>query len=96
MLAALLLALSAQPAPSDPELAVRKLRPAEGLQVALWAAEPQLQNPVSLSIDERGRVFVAETGRHRSSVLVEAGCWRTATATGGPTARPSSRTASGP
>ena len=69
MLAALLLALSAQPAPSDPELAVRKLRPAEGLQVALWAAEPQLQNPVSLSIDERGRVFVAETGRHRSSVL---------------------------
>jgi quinoprotein glucose dehydrogenase len=69
MIAALLLLAAAQPAPSDPEFAVRKLRPAEGLQVGLWAAEPKLQNPISLSIDEKGRVFVAETGRHRSSVL---------------------------
>ena len=55
--------------PSEAELSVRKLRPVEGLKVTLWAAEPQLANPVSLTVDDRGRVFVAETHRYRTSVL---------------------------
>jgi quinoprotein glucose dehydrogenase len=67
----LLLALPArsQEGPAEAELAVRTLRPAAGLQVTLFAAEPQLQNPSSFSIDEKGRFFVVETHRRRSSVL---------------------------
>jgi quinoprotein glucose dehydrogenase len=34
-----------------------------GLQVKVWAAEPMLSNPVAISVDEQGRVFVAETHR---------------------------------
>jgi quinoprotein glucose dehydrogenase len=35
----------------------------EGLQVKLWAAEPMVANPVCLTVDEQGRVYVAETYR---------------------------------
>jgi quinoprotein glucose dehydrogenase len=67
----LLLALPArgQEGPSEAELAVRTLKPAAGLQVTLFAAEPQLQNPSSFTIDEQGRFFVVETHRRRTSVL---------------------------
>jgi quinoprotein glucose dehydrogenase len=41
----------------------------KGLEVKLWAAEPMLANPVAFDVDERGRVFVSETYRYRSSVL---------------------------
>jgi quinoprotein glucose dehydrogenase len=58
-----------QEGPSEAELAVRNLRPAAGLQVTLFAAEPQLQNPTSFTIDEKGRFFVVETHRRRTSVL---------------------------
>src|SRR6185503_16536654 len=40
-----------------------------GLQATLFAAEPQLVNPSSFTIDEKGRFFVVETHRRRSSVL---------------------------
>lgn len=33
------------------------------LQVAVWAAEPLLANPVAFCFDERGRAFIAETNR---------------------------------
>jgi len=42
---------------------------APGFKVTLWAAEPQLANPVALSFDERGRLYVAETYRYRTSAL---------------------------
>jgi quinoprotein glucose dehydrogenase len=58
-----------QEGPSEAELAVRNLRPAPGLRVTLFAAEPQLQNPTSFTVDERGRFFVVETQRRRTSVL---------------------------
>jgi quinoprotein glucose dehydrogenase len=69
-----LLLLLAAPARSqesltEAELAVRKLRPAAGLQASLFAAEPQLVNPSSFTIDEQGRFFVVETHRRRTSVL---------------------------
>lgn len=35
----------------------------QGLSVKLFAAEPQLGNPVAIGLDERGRVFVAEEYR---------------------------------
>src|SRR5262245_12916031 len=62
-------ALVAQEAPSEAELAVKKIKPAAGLRAELFAAEPQLVNPVSFSIDERGRFYVVETNRMGTSVL---------------------------
>ncbi len=53
----------------DPEVALRKFTVAPGLKVDLFAAEPDVRNPVALSIDERGRVFVVESDRRRSSVF---------------------------
>ena len=60
-----------QIAPASEEAAnvLKNIQPPEGMKVDLWAAEPALANPVALSIDERGRVFVAETHRLGSSVL---------------------------
>lgn len=40
-----------------------------GLKAELWAAEPMFANPVAFNLDEKGRVFVAETHRYGSSVL---------------------------
>ncbi len=34
-----------------------------GLEMTLWAREPMLRNPVALSFDDRGRLFVVETAR---------------------------------
>jgi quinoprotein glucose dehydrogenase len=51
------------------DLAVRKLRPAPGMKIDLFAAEPALQNPVSFAFDEQGRVYVVETHRRRTSVF---------------------------
>lgn len=61
----------AEIAPASDEAAnvVKNMEPPKGMQLQLWAAEPALANPVALSIDERGRVFVAETQRLGSSVL---------------------------
>jgi quinoprotein glucose dehydrogenase len=68
---ALLLALpaAAQEFSEDVLQSVRKLKVAPGLKAELFAAEPQFVNPVSMSIDEKGRVYVAETHRRHSSVL---------------------------
>ena len=52
-----------------PEVAIRKFTVAPGLKVDLFAAEPDVRNPVALSIDEHGRVFVVESDRRRSSVF---------------------------
>ena len=51
------------------DLAVRKLEPAAGMRADLFAGEPQLANPVALWVDDRGRVFVAETHRYNTSAL---------------------------
>ncbi len=52
----------------DPTLAMKQFKAPAGFKVDLWAAEPQLKNPVALCVDEHGRVYVAETYR-----LVDAG-----------------------
>ena len=41
----------------------------QGLKASLWAAEPMLANPVAIDFDEKGRLFVSETYRYRTSVL---------------------------
>jgi len=50
------------------EMALKKFSVAPGLQVEVWAAEPLLANPVAFAFDEKGRAFVAETYRRRTSV----------------------------
>ena len=40
----------------------------EGFTVELFAAEPNVANPVAFSVDERGRVFVCETFRQNRGV----------------------------
>ena len=56
--------------PSDEAAqALKRMKVPDGLEVKLWAAEPMLANPVAFNFDEKGRIFVAETYRYRSSVL---------------------------
>ncbi|APW61056.1 PVC-type heme-binding CxxCH protein [Paludisphaera borealis] len=43
----------------------RKLKPAEGLEATLWAAEPMVVNPTNMDVDSRGRVWVAEGLNYR-------------------------------
>jgi quinoprotein glucose dehydrogenase len=66
LLVAVLLASTAhaQQKPSDEaEQAVRRLRPPKGLQLSLFAAEPDFVNPVAFTFDEKGRAYVVETHR---------------------------------
>ena len=58
-------------APASPEAAnnLKRIKVPAGLQLDLWAAEPMLANPVAFCIDERGRIFVSETYRYRTSAL---------------------------
>jgi quinoprotein glucose dehydrogenase len=49
--------------------AIRRMSFPAGFEMKLWAAEPMLANPVAFNIDERGRIFVSETYRYRSSTL---------------------------
>jgi quinoprotein glucose dehydrogenase len=48
--------------------ALKRIQVPKGLNIDLFAAEPLLANPVSFSIDEKGRVFVAETFRIHKGV----------------------------
>jgi putative membrane-bound dehydrogenase-like protein len=47
-------------APLSPEEAVRTMVVPEGFQVTLFAAEPDVRQPTGFSIDDRGRLWVAE------------------------------------
>jgi len=57
------------PASDDAQLAIKRFSLPAGLKATLWAAEPMLANPVAVDFDERGRLFVSETYRYRTSVL---------------------------
>lgn len=65
-LAAALLAI-AMPAPAQvsPEESARQLKPADGLEATLWAAEPMVVNPTTIDVDSRGRVWVTEGLNYR-------------------------------
>ncbi len=51
------------PASDEAALAIKRIQPAPGLKVDLWAAEPMLANPVAFCFDEKGRVYLCETFR---------------------------------
>src|SRR4051794_31780261 len=56
------------PASGEGERAAGAIKVPEGFRVSLFAAEPMFANPVAFALDERGRVYVAETFRHSSGV----------------------------
>ncbi len=56
-------------ASDDATLALKRFSLPPGLEAKLWAAEPMLANPVAFDFDEKGRLFVSETYRYRTSVL---------------------------
>lgn len=71
---------SKPPGPAlSPEAAIKKMTVPEGFSVELVAAEPQIVNPVAMTFDERGRIWVTESfeyprrepgpGRDRIKVL---------------------------
>ena len=52
----------------DAEDAARKFELPEGFRIQAVAAEPLLANPVAFSVDEQGRIFIAETYRFNNAV----------------------------
>ncbi len=58
-----------QAASDEPEKQAKKMTIPAGFKLDVWASEPMLGNPVAFSIDEKGRIFAAETFRYRTSVL---------------------------
>ncbi len=46
-------------------LTVKGITPADGLEVTLWAAEPNVVNPTNMDIDERGRIWYLEAVNYR-------------------------------
>ena len=51
----------------SPEKSAAMLKPAEGLEATLWAAEPMVVNPTTMDIDSRGRVWITEGLNYRLS-----------------------------
>lgn len=45
---------------STPEEALKSIQAPEGFRVSLFAAEPDVQQPIAIATDERGRLWVAE------------------------------------
>src|SRR5581483_8093368 len=43
-----------------PQEAVRRMKPADGFEVTLVASEPQIRQPLSISFDHRGRIWVIQ------------------------------------
>ncbi len=56
------------PASNEGEQALEGFKLPEGMVGKLFAAEPMLANPVAFAIDEKGRIFVAETFRQQHGV----------------------------
>ncbi len=56
------------PASRDAEDQITTFRKPEGLECDLFAAEPDVANPVAFTIDNLGRIFVCETFRQGNAV----------------------------
>jgi quinoprotein glucose dehydrogenase len=51
------------PASDEAEKQIASFKIPEGFRVSVWAAEPMVANPVCLTVDEHGRIYVGETYR---------------------------------
>lgn len=56
------------PASNEGERALNGFQLPDGMTGSLFAAEPMLANPVAFAIDEKGRLYVAETFRQKHGV----------------------------
>ena len=52
----------------DAVIALKRFTLAPGIRADVFAADPQVANPVSFCIDEKGRMFVCETYRQKQGV----------------------------
>ena len=50
------------------ERAIKGFSIPDGMKIELVAAEPDVANPVAISIDEQGRIYVAETFRQGKGI----------------------------
>ena len=50
-------------APDEGQRQIAAFKIPAGLKIQLWAGDSMVANPVALTVDERGRVYVAETNR---------------------------------
>jgi putative membrane-bound dehydrogenase-like protein len=55
--------MAAAQLPAEEEL--KCLRPADGIEIDLFAAEPMITNPAAIDVDTQGRVWVAEIQHYR-------------------------------
>ena len=53
----------------DPQQALERLHLPEGFQAALFAAEPDVQQPIAMAFDSRGRLWIAENYTYAESKL---------------------------
>src|SRR5688572_10345979 len=53
--------LHAQDSPLSPPEAVKRMTVPEGFRVRLYAAEPHVLNPIAMTLDDRGRLWVIES-----------------------------------
>ena len=61
MTACLLLLAASQGAPLAPEESARRLNLPEGFRATVFAAEPDLVQPIAFTLDDRGRVWAVES-----------------------------------
>jgi hypothetical protein len=47
--------------PYSPEEAIRKMSVPEGFTVELVASEPDIVNPIAMTFDDRGRIWITES-----------------------------------
>src|SRR5262249_23269913 len=69
--------------PLSPQEALRKMQVPDGFSVELVASEPDIVNPIGMTFDERGRIWITESleyprhaagpGRDRVKVLEDTG-----------------------
>ena len=51
-----------------PRQTTQGLKAADGMEVTLWAAEPDIVNPTNIDIDARGRIWVLEGVNYRRTL----------------------------
>ena len=56
------------PPPLSPEAELKKLKVADGLEINLVVAEPQVAQPLSISFDDRGRMWVLQYRQYPNPV----------------------------
>jgi putative membrane-bound dehydrogenase-like protein len=57
--------------PLAPAEAIKRLRVPEGFQITLAAAEPDVRQPIAITFDDRGRLWVAESYSYDGSTFTD-------------------------